>query len=183
MKRSTILTIIGAIGVVGTAIMASKAAPKVTYLLEAAEEEKGEELTVIEKVKVVTPTYIPTMVMGAATIGCIFGANVLNMRDQAALTSAYALLDNSYKEYQRKTNELYGEDADRKVKEAVVRDRYQEIKNDLLAGDKLLFWDYTSCRYFEAKIEDVLQKVELEDGLECYILSSPFDSPENYYIY
>lgn len=183
MKRSTILTIIGAIGVVGTAIIAAKAAPKALYLLEAAEEEKGEDLTVIEKVKVAGPTYIPSVVTGAATIACIFSANVLNTRNQAALTSAYALLDNSYKEYKRKASELYGEDADKQITEAMVKDHYEEIEDDIPSGDKLLFWDYTTCRYFEARIEDVLQKVTMEDGLECYILSSPFDSPQNYYIY
>jgi len=183
MKRSTILTIIGAIGVVGTAIMAAKAAPKALYLLEEAEEEKGEELTVIEKVKVAGPSYIPTVVTGAATITCMFSANILNTHSQAALTSAYALLDNSYKEYKRKVNEIYGEEADTQVTESMVKDHYEEIKDDISSDGKLLFWDYTTCRYFEARIEDVLQKVELEDGLECYILSSPFDSPENYYIY
>lgn len=183
MKRSTILTIVGAIGVVGTAIMAAKAAPKAVQLLHEAEEEKGEELTVMEKVKTAGPVYIPTIVTGAATVACIFSANVLNTRNQAALTSAYAVLDSSYKEYKRKVKEMYGEDADARVMESMVRDHYEEIKDEVPSEEKLLFWDYTSCRYFEAKLEDVLQKVELEGGMECYILSSPFDSPENYYIY
>lgn len=183
MKRSTILSIIGAIGVVGTAIMAAKAAPKAIELLEEAEKEKGEELAVIEKVKTAGPVYIPTAVIGAATIGCILGANVINTRSQASLASAYALLDSSYKEYKRKVNELYGEDADKQVNESIRNDHANELEGYIPSGEKLLFWDYTSCRYFEAKLEDVLQKVELEGGMECYILSSPFDSPENYYIY
>ena len=165
--------------------MTAKAAPKALSLIEEAEEEKGEELTVLEKVTVAGPVYIPSIVTGAATIACIFSANVLNTRNQAALTSAYALLDRSYKEYKRKVNELYGEDADTRVMESMVRDHYEEIEDelDISSDEKKLFWDYTSCRYFEARVKDVLQKVEMEGGMECYIISSPYDSPTNYYIY
>lgn len=43
--------------------------------------------------------YIPAVAIGASTIACIMGANALNRRQQAALTSAYALVQSSYKEY------------------------------------------------------------------------------------
>lgn len=43
--------------------------------------------------------YIPTAAFGLSTIACIMGANALNSRKQAALTSAYALINQSYKEY------------------------------------------------------------------------------------
>ena len=101
-NSSTILTCIGAVGVVATAVMAVKATPKALELIENAKEEKGEELTKIEVVKVAGPTYIPAIVTGVATVACIFGSNVLNKRSQASLMSAYALLDNSYKEYKKK---------------------------------------------------------------------------------
>ena len=182
MKRSTILTIIGAIGVVGTAIATAKAAPKAVQLMNEAEKEKGEDLTVIEKVKVAGPVYIPSIIIGASTIGCILGANILNKRSQAALTSAYALLDNSYKEYRRKITELYGEDADSNVVEAVAKEYYED-HDEPVSDDKVLFFDFVSCRYFEARMEDVIQKITMDDGLECYVLSSPFDAPTSYYIY
>lgn len=183
MNRSTILTVLGAIGVVGTAIAAAKAAPKVIYLLETAEEEKGEELTLMEKVVVATPSCIPAVALGAATIGCILGANILNKRNQAALTSAYMLLDRSYEEYKRKADELYGDNATQIISEAIAKE-HEERDSDLPDEDETcLFWDYTTCRYFRDKLKNVVQKIELEDGMECYILSSPFDSPQNYYIY
>ena len=58
-NASTILTCIGATGVVATAVMVAKEAPKALSLLEDAKEEKGEELTKWEKVKIAGPVYIP----------------------------------------------------------------------------------------------------------------------------
>lgn len=46
----TILTCIGAIGVVGTSVLAVRATPKALKLLEKATEEKGEDLTKMEVV-------------------------------------------------------------------------------------------------------------------------------------
>lgn len=150
----TILTCMGGAGVVATSILAVKATPKALTLLEEAKQEKGEELTKIEIVKTAGPAYIPSIVMGVSTLACIFGANILNQRKQAALMSAYALLDNSYKEYKKKVIELYGEEADVRVKEEIAKDKYEE--NPVTVGnDKQLFYDYFSERYFESTIEDV----------------------------
>lgn len=153
-NSSTILTCVGALGVVATSVMAAKATPKAILLVEEAEDKKGEELTKFEKVCAATPAYIPSIVMGATTIACIFGANVLNKRHQAALTSAYALLDSSYKEYKSKVIELYGDEADIRVKEELVKDHYEETE---VEDGKVLFYDEFSQRYFESTTEDVLR--------------------------
>ena len=108
-NATNILTGLGGIGVVATSVMAVKVTPKALTLLEEAEAKKGEKLTKIETVQVAGTVYIPPILIGASTIACIFGANVLNKRQQAALMSAYILLDNSFKEYKNKVNELYGE--------------------------------------------------------------------------
>ena len=105
-NSSTILTCIGAVGVIVTAVSAVRATPKALKLLEDATDEKGEELTKMEVVIVAGPSYIPSVVIGASTIMCIFGANVLNRRHQASLVSAYALADNSYKKYRAKVKDL-----------------------------------------------------------------------------
>ena len=162
LKRnsSTILTCVGAIGVIATSVMAVKATPKAMMKLEEAKKEKGDELTTSEKIVVAGPTYIPSIVAGVSTIACIFGANILNKRQQAALMSAYALLDNSYKDYKKKTQELYGKDADIRIRNEIAKDKCKE--NDLeLGDDKLLFFDDYSGRYFESTMENVV-KAEYE---------------------
>lgn len=155
-NSSTILTCIGGIGVILTSVMAVKATSKALPLLEKAKEEKGEELTKVEKVRVAGPAYIPTIIAGASTIACIFGANVLNKKQQAALMSAYALMDNSYKEYKKKVEELYGKEADGQIRKEIVKDKYEE--NDIsVEDDKQLFFDDFSMRYFESTMEDVVK--------------------------
>lgn len=151
----TILTCIGSAGVIATSVMAARATPKALLLLDRAKEEKGEDLTKIEVVQVAGPVYIPAVLVGASTIACIFGANILNKRQQAALASAYALLSSSYKEYKEKTKELYGKDADSRVREHIAQDHYQ--KHTSVEDGKQLFYDFFARRYFEATIEEVQQ--------------------------
>lgn len=158
LKRnaSTILTYAGGVGVIATSVMAVKATPKAIALLENAKEEKGEDLTKIEKVKIAGPAYIPTVLIGVSTITCIFGANALSQRQQATLMSAYALLDNSYKDYKKKVKELYGEDSDVRIKEEISKDKYNEDPYPIEDG-KQLFYDEFSQRHFEATTEEVLR--------------------------
>ena len=168
-NSSTILTVIGGVGVVGTAVLAAKATPKALALVEEAKEEKGEELTTWETVKVAGPVYIPATAACVGTLICVFGANVLNKRSQAALTSAYALIDNAYKEYKAKLKELYGEEAHNKIVDAIAIEKAEDIRVgnynlcsycDLSVedgtGETKLFYDEFSNRFFEATIERVI---------------------------
>ena len=157
-NASTLLTIVGASGVIGTAVMAAKDTPKALKLLEDAKNEKGEELTNIEKIKAAAPAYIPTAITVASTIACIFSANIFSKRSQAALLSAYTLLDSTYKEYRKKTKELYGGESDKNISSEIVKDKYNYQEVD---DGKQLFFDYCSMRYFESTMEDVL-KAEME---------------------
>lgn len=179
LATQMILTCIGAVGVIVTSIAAVRATPKAEILLKEAESEKGEELTAIEVVKIAAPVYIPALLIGATTVACIFGANILNVRQQASLISAYGLLDASYKEYQSKVRELYGEEGDQKAKEAVAKVHYTEIP-EKISEDKQLFFDFATLNYFESTMDEVLQKVTMDDGLECYIINTPFDSISDY---
>lgn len=152
----TILTFLGAAGVVATSIAAAKATPKAMALLEKTKEEKGKELTKLEMVKVAGPAYIPAVAIGASTIACIFGANALNKKMQASIMSAYALLDTSYKQYKNKVKELYGEDSDRNVKKEIAKDKCKD--NDIhINNEKILFFDFYSLRYFESTERLVLK--------------------------
>lgn len=164
----TILSCIGAVGVVFTAVLTAKAAVKASKILEEAEEDKGAKLTAIETAKAVGLHYIPAAVVGVSTIACIFGANILNKRQQASLASAYALINSSYKEYKSKLKELYGEEAHNNIVDAIAVEKCsdshisavnlasvcsQEIESDT---EPRLFYDEYSGRYFETTIERVL---------------------------
>lgn len=155
-NASTILTCMGGIGTVATAVMAVRVTPKALDLLEKAEEKKGEALTKIEKVKVAAPVYVPSVLVGVSTLACIFGANVMGKRQQASMISAYALLENSYKEHKKKVEELYGTEGADRVRDEIAKDKYQESEITV-APDKHLFYDEFSGRYFESTTENVLR--------------------------
>ena len=162
---SIALTCLGAIGVVGTAVLAVKATPKAMMLRATKLIEKGEELTTAETIEAVAPAYIPAVATGIGTIACIFGANALNVKQQASLVSAYALVENVYKEYRKKTREIAGEDTETKIREEMVRDSIDEnyISND---ETTCLFYDMNTGTYFESPID----LVQFDDGLECYVI-------------
>ena len=167
-NSATILTVAAAAGVITTSFLSAKAAIKASRVLTHKEEEKGEKLTLEETISVVWTIYIPPVVAGISTIACMFGANILNQRQQASLASAYALIDSSYKEYKAKLKELYGEEAHNNIIDAIAakkcEDVYisagglesaynQEIESDT---EPRLFYDEYSGRYFESTIEKVL---------------------------
>lgn len=177
LKRhsSTILTTIGAIGVVATAVIAVKDTLKALRILDEAEQEKGEELTVKEKIVTAGPVYIPAIAVGVSTIACIFGANTLNKRNQAALMSAYALLDQSYKDYKRKVSDIYGKDADKKIIEEVAKEELEprDSIDDTDDSNVVTIFDGTTMRSFES----VLDRITTDDGMEIYCIETPQDLP------
>ena len=166
---ATILSVAGGVGVITTAVMAVKATPEAIELLDRASEKKGAELTTAEKIKIAGPQYIPPVLVGIGTIACILGANILNKRQQAALISAYAMLDSSYKEYREKLKELYGEEAHEEIVNAIAVEKANDvgirsgmfIDNNCLTdseacGDRVIFYEEWSHRYFESTIEQVI---------------------------
>lgn len=160
LKRnsSTILTCVGAVGVVATAVMTAKATPKAMALLEQAEEEKGDDLTVLEKVNIAGPAYIPAAVVGASTIACIFGANALNKKQQASIMSAYALVNNSYQDYKAKVKEICDEETVDHIQEGFVKDKLELTTTmEPMHEDEVLFFDDFSLQFFTSTIEEVLE--------------------------
>lgn len=175
-----IVSCIGAVGVVATTIAAVKATPKALLLIENEKEsinkqlkEDGwetrvDKLTTAETIKATWKCYIPTAIIGLSTIACIFGANTLNKRQQAAITSAYMLLDNTYKQYKEKVSKLLGDNADTMVKKSIIEDQYSEIT---------LFYEYHYGEFFERRKADVLNaeyQLNLKFASQGYVCLNDF---------
>ncbi len=240
----TVLTCLGGAGLIATSVMSVRATPKALCLLKQAEDEKGGRLTKIETVKIAGPTYIPSIAMGASTLLCIVGIGALNKHQRVALTSAYALVDQSFKEYKNKVKELYGEETHQNIVDSIAIEKAKDVhihseclvtncdlSLDEYAGNKVLFYDEYASRYFESSIEQVIsaeyhlnrnfvlrgyaalnefydflgleptdygstvgwtitddamfwidfnhRKIVMDDGLECYVIETPF-APEVY---
>lgn len=187
----TILSCMGALGVVGTTLSAIKATLKVIDVLEDEEEIKierdNQSLTTFEKALVVAPVYFPTILLGTATITCIFGANILNKKKQATLVSAYAYLNSSFNEYKDKVKAIYGEDGEKRVRDELAKDKY--IQQSMSESDKdILFFDEYSGRYFEStlfNLQNAVYKLNRTFALEGYTNLNEFyryvDLPETEY--
>lgn len=156
LKRNsaTILTCIGSVGVIGTAVLAVKATPKAMESIRVAKEEK-ENLSMFEVAKVAGLAYIPAGVVGLSTIACIFGANVINKKQQASLISAYALLDRSYKEYRSKVIDLIGADSHDQIMTEIINDHLKDEDIPSTEG-KMLFYEVNSDKFFESTMNEVL---------------------------
>ena len=162
----TILTGLGVIGVVGTAVLSVRATPKALALIKVKKDElKTDKLTPQELVEATWKCYIPSALVGVSTIACVIGIGVLDRRNQAALTSAYAMLNESYKQYRQAAKKVYGEDADNKIHAEMAKDAQvasydwgcQVYNMDMdPESEQVLFYDLTSKKYFTTTMAAVL---------------------------
>lgn len=160
----SILTGFGVAGMVTTTVLAVKATPKASYLLEQSKNEKGEDLTVIETIKVAWKPYIPAAISGTVSIACIIGANSVHSKRNTALAAAYKISETAFSEYREKVVETIGEKKEKTVRDKVAKKKVEEkpvSKNQVIitnTGNTLCF-DSISGRYFRSDI-DKLRKAE-----------------------
>lgn len=179
MKKhsSILLSVASGIGLVTTTVLAIKATPKALELIEEEKKKRSkiitktiyadnqsysktetvyEDLSTLDIIRVAWKPYIPTGISMFSTLICIFGNTYLNYKTQASLISAYAVLDRSYKEYVANTKELYGEDADREIRQKIANAHYDD-SNYIHREDKKLFFEFQTMRYFESTMEDLIK--------------------------
>ena len=157
-----VLTGLGVVGVFSTAVMAAKDTPKALEILKEKDDYKvekyGYHLTRFEKALAMAPAYIPAILMGTATAGCILGANHVNKQNQAALVAAYTYLHSEYDSYKRKVKEIFGEEAEKKVREELEKDIYLHETYGSV-DEKRLFYDEYSKRYFEMSLYEFQRNI------------------------
>lgn len=152
-----ILTGFGAAGVVTTAALSAKAAVKSVRLIDAHLEE-GMILDKKDKVGLVWKYWISPFAIGLVSVGCIFGAQSVNTRRNAALTSLYTLTESTLKDYREKVKEQLSEKKEQKIFEESrqkVLDRHPASQSEIIVtgdGDSLCY-DALSGRYFKSSIE------------------------------
>lgn len=159
-----ILTGIGIAGMITTTVLAVKATPKALKLMEDAQYDKEEDLTVPEKVKATWKCYIPATLLGLASVGCLIGANSVNLRRKAALATAYKLSETALAEYKEKVIETVGEEKAKDIKSAIAKDKMEKnpvTKSEVIITDKgeSLFCDSISGRYFKSDMNTIEKAV------------------------
>lgn len=172
---STVLSTIAAIGVIITAVSVGKATPKALERIKADSKKNHDgnpyAYTKKEAIKSSWKFYIPSVVAGTTTIVCIFGIDILGKRQQASISSAYALLNSSYQEYKDKLKELYGEEAHQKIIDSIVSEKARDVYisssdfvgtsslyfDDRSIEERRIFYDVFSNRYFESTVAQVIE--------------------------
>jgi hypothetical protein len=180
----SILTGLGVAGLLATVMLAVKATPKALESIEMeeifrkTEESFGEPLTPIDIIEVCWKHYIPTVVMGAATITCMIGANHIHLRRNAALVSLFSITETALKEYQAQVVKTIGEKKESQIQDDLAQKRLDDkpITNQpvIITGNgSYPCFDTFSGRYFESDIETIRQKVNefnqrlLREGWLC----------------
>ena len=131
----TILSCLAVGGVAGTAILSGRAAIKAKEKLK----EKP-DMSTKEKVKELTPIYILPASVGVATVACILGANGLSRKQQASMLAAGVMLEQTYKRYKGKAEELLGKG---KVETEIAKDDYNDIpKPEIGKEERLFYYNY-----------------------------------------
>lgn len=161
-----ILTGIGIAGMITTTVLAVRATPKALILKEKKRKETEEDLKPIEIVQTTWTCYIPAAVTGALSIGCLIGAQSVNLRRNTALATAYSLSESALKEYQEKVIETIGDKKEKEIRDEIAKDRINRdpvVNKEVIITGKgeTLCYDTISGRYFKCDIEK-LRRVENE---------------------
>lgn len=192
---SIIFSTMASVGVVGTAVLAVKNTDSARIRLE--EVEHSEELGKKEKIKIVLPSYILTILTGGVTIGCIYGSHAINQKSIAAITATYMALGQAYDNYKAGVQSYLEEIGADKLDAA--NERIEELSKEnkkLISEDneKKWFYEAYSDILFEATEKEVLEAeyeinrlialeggASLKDFLSCLNLESQMPKRcENY---
>ena len=193
---------VGIAGMITTTILAVKATPKSLRLIEAEKKRRNHEikeeakesgkdtvglidrLSILDTVKVAWKPYIPAMISGALSIGCIVGASTVHVKRNAALATAYQLAANTLSDYKEKVIETIGEEKEREVQKKVDAKKVERINStepSFVRKGKPLCIEPISGRPFEMDLEDVKAAINrlnyrLTGGMEeCISLSEWYD--------
>lgn len=79
--------------------------------------ERTVSLTFMEKFNIIAGSYLPAILVGTATAGCIIGSQVVSQRKNALLAAAYIALGREFAQYRKVIRVEYGEEADKRALE------------------------------------------------------------------
>lgn len=168
-----ILTAIGVVGTVSTAVLAGKAAVKANGFLAEEEHRRNmhnsrvgefdlQPLSRKETFLLVWQDFIPPAVSGMLTVTSIILANRIGTRRAAAMAAAYSLSERAYSEYKEKVVEHLGKNKEMKVRDEIAQDQItrRPPSNDMIVvGSDVIFHEAFTGRYFKSTMEDIKQAV------------------------
>ena len=162
-----ILTGVGVVGMISSTVLAVRATPKAIKIIEENKKEKSvDKLEPIDIVKQTWKLYIPSAIIGVASIGCIIGSNSISVRRNAALITAYTISESAAKEYKDTVTEIIPEKKVQEIKEAIAKDHISkdpvESHDIITTGNgNTLCYDILSGRYFYSSADKIRRSVNV----------------------
>lgn len=180
-NSTTIFTSVGVAGTVVTAVLTGKASFKAHELLlvenarlrNESEGRRGvEDLTTLERVRIVGPEYIPAVGAGAVTITSIIMAHRISSAKIATLAAAYGLSESRFQEYKEKVLEKFGENKATEVQDEAAQARVKNTEGAevvILGDGTVLCFDQFTGRFFESTAETIKRAENRvnEELLQC----------------
>lgn len=166
-----ILVGIGLAGLIATIFMTHRSAVVSYKQVESRKKEisKSEKIPVEslpkkEVVSLVWKNYIPPMITGIASIGCVIGGTTVKFKKYSALATAFSVTEAAMKTYQEKIIETIGEKKERTIRDNILEEK---IKTDdrstnniyIASNGNMRCYDTMSDRYFTSDIEKIRQTV------------------------
>ena len=147
----TIIAGLGISGTITTAVLAADAGFKSAKRLS----EKSPEITPREIFEETWDLYIPAVLSGTATIGCIVLSNRLNSKRAAAAYSLLAVSERAFEEYREKVVGVIGEKKEQKLKDEIAQERVNKNPSSVIvAGDgSVICCELFTGRYFKSDME------------------------------
>jgi hypothetical protein len=177
----TLISGAAVVGVITTAVLTARASRKATLVLVDDNINRGEkdgqpavwvpDRSRREVFDLTWKLYIPPVLSGAATIGCIVWANRIGLQRNAALIAAAALADTAFREYKDEIVRTLGEKEHDKVEDRISEKRMAENPPPsrevlLLGAGEQTCYDRWSGRYFRSNMESIRQAVnDLNKGI------------------
>lgn len=151
----TILTVFGCIGLVTTVGLTIKATIEATKIVDEHKEEidkmPQKHYIAAETVRLTWKCFVPVVFAGGTSLGCIIGANSINLKRNAALMATYVATEEQLKSYK---NKILGTQTDQKqIGDINIEEKTG--KSFVVDGSKCMCKDGFSGRLFETSLSKV----------------------------
>lgn len=161
-RTPLVLTAVGCIGVISTAVLAAQAGTKADYILEKERYDREEDIPFVEAAKLTWKVYVPTVVSGALTITSIVCMNRIHDRSVMLLTSGATIAANTLKNYQKHVLDEIGVEKESKIRDKMAKHTINNAPPAptdgsmfILGEGEVTCYDSLSGRYFKHSFEEI----------------------------
>lgn len=162
----------GVVGMVGTAVLASRATLKLESVLDETNKNQDKAKTLVAQDRsdytqddfkkdmviihvrgamAVCKLYAPAVALGVISVAALTGSHIILNKRNAALTAAYTALEKGFKEYRQRVEAEVGPEKERELRYGVEEEVVSDTKNGKAVKNKVVSANGSSiyARFFD----------------------------------